>query len=68
MVSGLVDSNSYTAMTDPQRQQFDVVGALLTTTNFCHIFPPSTNRAIKQEPNDPKVLSLTPSFQCRLLI
>jgi hypothetical protein len=69
MVTGWVDSNSRKAMTDTEQQQFGAVGALLTTTNFCHIFPPSTNWGIERESQDhPKVLSLTPSFQCRLLI
>jgi len=69
MVTGCVDSNCHEAMTDTERQQFSVVGAFLTHTNFCHIFPPSTNWGIEPEvPGHPKVLSLTPSFQCRLLI
>jgi hypothetical protein len=69
MVTGAVDRNAYNAMRDTERQQFGLVGAIQTTTNFCHIFPPSTNLGLKPEVQDhPKVLSLTPSFQCRLLI
>ena len=69
MVTGCVDSNSRKAMTDTEQQQFGVVGAFITHTNFCHIFPPSTNLGLKPEVQDhPKVLLLTPSFQCRLLI
>jgi hypothetical protein len=70
MVTGWIDDNSYEAMTDAERQQFGLVGVVQTTiTTFCHIFPPSTNWGIKPEvPGHPNVLSLTPSFQCRLLI
>jgi len=70
MITGWVNRNSYKAMTDAERQQFGLVGVFQTSnTNFCHIFPPSTNWGIKPEvPGHPKVLSLTPSFQCRLLI
>jgi len=69
MVTGWVDINCHEVMTDTEQKQFGVVGALLTTTNFCHIFPPSTNWGIEREAQDhAKVLSLTPSFQCRLLI
>ena len=62
MITGWADRNSYKAMTDAERQQFGLDGVFQTYTNFCHIFPPSTNWGI------PKVSSLTPSFQCRLLI
>jgi len=55
MVTGSVDETAYDAMSDAQRQQYDIVDSGLTNTNFCHIFPPSTSRNLNAEvPGDPK--------------
>jgi hypothetical protein len=61
MVTGALDENVYDEMSDAQRQQHNVIASSLTITNFCHIFPPSTNWGLDAEvPGHPKVLSLTP--------
>jgi len=61
MVTGAVDFECYDKMTVDERQAHNMVGSHLGTTNFCHIFPPSTNWNLNpQEHGHPKVLFLLP--------
>lgn len=59
MVTRCVDDNSYLNMTDVQRQQHNLLQGPFGYTNFCHIFPPSTNWDLKpEEHGHPNVLSV----------
>ncbi|CAA7265222.1 unnamed protein product [Cyclocybe aegerita] len=50
MVSGDADLNSLTNMTDDERAALNFTGVFESSeTNFCHIFPPSTNWDLKPE-------------------
>ena len=60
MVTRCIDDNSYLNMTDLQRQQHNLLHAgPFGYTNFCRIFPPSTNSDLKPEEHGyPKVPSV----------
>ncbi len=56
MVTGYADGASFDQMTLADQQTFGLVGRVLRVTNFCHIFPPSTNWNLKPvEFRHPKV-------------
>ncbi|EDR08332.1 uncharacterized protein LACBIDRAFT_297898 [Laccaria bicolor S238N-H82] len=43
LITDVADIKQYGEMTMAERQTFGLVGRDLRNTNFCHIFPPSTN-------------------------